>query len=397
MSDVNSGVSPIITPGVWQLSAIVKDIADRCGIDATYIDTSKIENIPVRGFVLAQQYTGVECIRALQNTLFFDPAEWDEKIRFVPRGGDVLHTLTIDDMYDDPYEAERKSAIEFPKKLELLYQSSKIGYDAAKAVAERNSPNYRVSGTQTLEVPVVLTEDEAWQVADKQLKVAWAEADGEVNFSISDYYDFLTPTDCVGLFLRDTLRRVRIEKIEKADGVLKITGKNDRQSAYTSNVTGIPLPTPTPPPPTITGKMEFMFLNIPALLDNHDIMGYYVAGTGTSPAYYGGVIERKIDSEEFRTIHQEGVTNTMGYLTHAIASASEHYPDTTNKVLVRLYTGDFESVSQDALLRENNGIAIGRADGTAEILQFRDATDLGDGLFELSYLIRGRLNSGATA
>ena len=226
------------------------------------------------------------------------------------------------------------------------------------------------------------------------MKVAWAEADGELVFSVSYEFDWLTPTDCVGVYLRDTVRRMRIEKIERADGVLKLTGKSDRQSAYTSNVTGIPLPAPTPPPPTIAGPTQFSFLNLPALVDNHDILGYYVAGVGQTPAWYGAEVQESVAGGDFEAVAQIPQGGTMGYLLEAVADASEHYPDTTNTLLVQLYSGEFESVSQEQLLRENNGLALVRSDGTAEIVQFRDAEDLGAGVWRLSYLIRGRLNSG---
>lgn len=380
------------------LAHIIEDISDRCGIDLDQVDVDEVLDVPVRGFVIAQQYAANNAIRSLQNSFFFDPAEWDEKVRIVLRGKPVQTTITVDQMFDDEFQRERKNAFEFPRKLELMYQNSTIGYDSAKAVAFRNDPTLQSSGLQTLEVPVVFNEDEAAQVADKQLKIAWAEVAGEVTFSVSYEYDWITPTDCVGVYLNAEIHRVRIERIERADGVLNMVGKIDRQSAYTSNVTGVPIPPPTPPPPTIAGNMIFQFLNIPALADPHDALGlgYYVAGTGTSEAYHGGVVERSVAGEEFTQVASIPVGVTMGYLLEPLAAASEHYPDTTNRILVQLYTGQLESVDDITLLRENNGIAIARPDGTAEILQFRDADDLGDGIYELSYLIRGRLNSGAT-
>lgn len=376
---------------------ILSDIADRCRLDTSYLNLTEVNEIPVRGFVVAQQYTAANSMRSLQDVFFFDPAEWDEKIQFIRRGKSVVRTLTIDDMVDDPYQSTRKNAFEYPKKLELLYQNAKIGYDSAKANAERNSPTFQVSGTRTLEVPIVMDETESAQVADKQLKIAWAEAEGEVEYTVSTYHDDLTPTDCLGVFLNGQVTRVRLEKIERADGTLKLTGKIDRQSAYSSYVTGIPLPDPTPPPPTITGNTQFQFLNIPALTDSSDFLHYAYGATGSAPAWYGAVVERRVDDDDFGEVSRVSVPARMGMIVGALPYASEHYPDTTNSLIVRMYRDDdiLESCSDAQLLRERNAAAIARPDGTAEIIQFRDVEDLGNREYRLSYLLRGRLNSGA--
>lgn len=389
----------LIDPTLDSVSSIVLDIADRMGTDESEVNTEEISDLTVRGFVIAQQYTGANALRSLQNTFFFDPSEYDDQIHMIKRGAAVKTVITRDDLTDEPENSERKNALEYPRKLELMYQNAKIGYDAAKATAERNSPTYLSSGEQTLEVPVVMNEDEAAQVADKQLKVAWAEAEGEVKISLPTSFDYLTPTDCIGLALRDTVRRLRIESVERADGVLQLTTKVDRQSAYSSHVTGIPVPEPTAPPETITGDTELVFLNIPAVVDNLDFLHYAVAGTGTAPAWYGALVQREVDGGEFQDVARLVQGATIGELIETVSAASEHYPDTTNTIQVQLFNEmgvGFEATNQENLLRENNAIAIARADGTAEILQYRDSIDHGDGLYTLSYLIRGRLNSGAT-
>lgn len=400
----SGGVSSVLVTGSYSLRAIINDLADLCDIPTSKLDTSDLDGIGVRGFVIAQQYPAKNAITALQQGFFFDPSEYDEKLNFILRGKDVTITLTEDDFIDNPFEQNRKSSIEYPRKLNLMYQNATIGYDSAKATRERNSPNVEVSGEKTIEIPMVLIEDEAAQIADKQLKIAWAEAQGEYKFSLPcNLYDRLVPSDVFGLSLRGIVQRMRVESMERADGVLTMTAKVDRQSAYTSNVTGIPLPPPLPPPPTITGDTVFAYLNIPALIDSNDILGYYVAATGQTEAYYGSTIERKTDGvdEEYYVVKNIAVGTTIGRLLSVVNDASEHYTDTTNVVHLQLYnTPDFEvfqPLSEDTFLRENNALALCRSDGTAEIVQFRDVENLGNGQYKLSRLLRGRLNSGTDA
>lgn len=381
-----------------ELDSIVLDIADRSRVSASVIDVSDIQDMPVMGLVAAGDYSGGNIIRSMQDVFFFDPSDYDKQLHFRRRGHPVIGSISLDDMVAESYDYERASAIEYPRKLELMYQNPRVGYAAAKATVRRNTPDEQVSGDVRMEVPVVMDETMAAQVADRQLKVAWADAEGQVTFSLPTEYDYLVPGDCIGVFLRQTQRRVRIEKIERADGQLNIEAKVDQQSAYTSDVTALPLPLPTPPPPTITGDTELAFLNIPALVDSHDYLLYYLAATGQAPAWYGAVIDRQVyDDAPVRVATiQRGAG--MGYLLDDVQPASEHYADTTNKIRVRLYNNDRspEALSQEQLLRERNAIALCREDGTAEVLQYRDCVNVGDNDWELSYLIRGRLNSGST-
>lgn len=380
-----------------KLGLILNDLVDRCGVSLNKIETSQIFDTDVNGLVLAQQYTAKSAIESLQQCFFFDPSEYNNKINFVKRGNDVEQIFEEDDFVEDSVEANRKSSIEYPKKLNLIYQNAKIGYDTAKAEARRNSPNFQVSGEKTFELPVVFKEDEAAQVVDKQMKVAWAEAAGEYKFVLPSQYDYLVPSDVFGVYINNSSNRLRIESIERADGQLSITAKIDRQSAYTSNVKALPLPEPTPPPPTIAGKTIFEYLNIPALLDSNDVLGYYIAATGQTQAWSGAAIQRKhagID-EDYQRIDNFTGLNTIGRLIEPLNDASEHYSDTTNVIHLQLYNidGSFETVTQDFLLRENNAIAIPMSDGTAEIIQFRDVESIGNGEYKLSYLLRGRLNT----
>lgn len=404
ISPVNGGAA---FTGPWPVHMIIRDIADLLKIDLNVIDTTDVEGLMCRGLVAAQQYSGGNIIRKLQEAFIFDTSEHDEKMYFIRRGKDVVESFSYDMLVNDSYDFNRKSAIEYPRKIELIYQNPVVGYSTAKAFAERISPNVNVSGTQTQTTPITMMEDEAAQLVDKLHKIAWAEAEGEINLSLPDSYAHLTVADCIGFFTDASLninkssvgRRLRIESIETADGIMNLKCKVDRQTAYNSNATGVPVPKPTPPPATITGDTVFAYLDIPALIDTQDQLGYYVSGTGQTTAWFGATVERMNSTNEFDEVTDLAQGLVIGVLENYIAPASEHYVDTTNKVRVRLFHeyDTPESVTLNQLLQENNAFALTREDGSAELIQFKDAEDLGDQIWEMSYLIRGRLNSKATA
>lgn len=376
-----------------ELSAIVDDICQRCGMASDKFDTSELSEM-VDGLVLAGDYTGADAIDTLRRVYFFDRAEHDGKIRFSKRGKAVVDVLTFGDLVEEPDTTTREQAIEYPAKLHLFYQHAASGYARVKATAQRSSPDVRVVGETSVEVPVVLDEDTAAQIAHKMHKVAWADAEGEAKLSLPESFIRLAAADCVGLLLRGRVRRMRIEEMRLADGRIELTARVDRQSAYTSAVTGIPLPAPTPPPNTIIGATVLAVLDIPSRVDSEDDLNLYLAVSAVEPAWYGSLVERSLDGgATYVDAAQLERAMVVGVLTTDLPAASEHYTDTTSRVRLRLYRGsqELESITEQAFLSEGGSFAVQSPDGSWEILQYLDADDLGDQEYELSTLHRGRL------
>lgn len=382
------------------LDQVVTYIHSLCGMTSSTIDVDELSSIIVRGWILSGAYSGKDCINSMQGLWQFDSPEYDKKIHYSLRGKNVVRVFTFDDLIDEPEEATREQAIEYPKKANLDYQSPAVDYAPAKATSSRSSIDARVVGESNIQVPVVLTPDEAAQRVTVFHKVFWADADGEVVFSVSDENLDLVPGDCIGLSLRGTIRRLRIVQMEIAAGVLKLTCRNDRQSAYTSNVTGIDPPPPTPPPPSIVGPTMLIVGDWPALRDQDDIstLVKYIAMGGVSEAWRGALGEVSTDlGNTYNDMLDVTQGAVIGTLQDDITDAAPYFADHTNVLLIQLDMTDgsieIDSLTEAQFLSEQGGIALVKSDGSFEIMQYRDANDLGDGLYELSYLQRGRLDS----
>lgn len=382
------------------LDQVVSSIHTLCYQPANEYDVTSLSDITVRGYILAGGYSGKEAINTLQNLWTVDSPEYDKKIHYRKRGADVVASYTFDDLIDEPEEATREQAIEYPKKLHLDYQSPDVDYAPAKATSSRSSIDARVIGEVGIQVPVVLTPTEAFQRANVLHKISWTDSDGEVVFSIPDENLSLVPGDCISLFLRDSIRRLRIDLIDYYPGKLKLTCRGDRQSAYTSNVEGLTPPAPTPPPPSLVGPTLIVVGDWPALRDQDDenTPVKYVAMGGISPAWGGALGEQSVDGgttyTEMLSVYQGAI---MGTLQNDLPDASPYFADHTNTIEVQLDIQDgsieLDSLTESQFLMEMGGFALQKADGDFEILQYRDVVDLGDGMYELSHFQRGRLDS----
>lgn len=396
--------APIAPVGVVEpvvLGDIVAAIHQRVQQTPSDYDVSALDDL-VDGVVFAGDYTCADSIRSLMAPYFFDSAEYDDgssyAIRYVKRGAPVVDTIVFDDLIDLPERSTREDALERPKTLHVAYQSPTIGYAAAKATVTRDSLDVEVVGELSIQLPVAFSDiDEIRQIAHKLHKIAWVEVGGEEQLSLGDNWLHLIPSDCIGVYLRGQSRRLRITQELSETGQQRYRLMADRQSAYTSNITGIPLPEPTPPLPSVVGLTIFEFLDIPALNDNNDRLLYYVGATGQTEAWYGALVQRQVPPstswEDATTFNR--VNTIMGTLLEDIPSANSNYPDTTNVVRVSLFSDDvIEAISHAEFLSEGGSFALEKPDGSFEVMQYRDVEEDSGGNFLLSYLARGRLNSG---
>lgn len=387
-------------PELIYLSNVISNLHDRAGHLPGQYDVSELTD-QLAGVVFEQSITYGEAINQLLGPYFADPSDYDKQIHYLKRGKPVVRTLTFDDLVDEPETSMRENAIEYPRKLHLFFQSPLTAYASTKATSARSSPDVKVIGEASVAIPITYNDaDEPARISAKLHKVYWQDAEGEIEWHVTDEQIDLVPGDCVGLSLRGVVRRARITRIEDDPGQRKLVMRSDRQSAYTSNVTGIPLPPPTPPQPSIISPTVEAILDIPALTDSADDLHYLAAMSGATDVWSGATLQRSLDGgANYTTVGQVSLNAIMGSLQDTVTAADPAYTDTTNVVRVQLYTDDeLDSLSQEQFLSEQGAFVLSWEDSGSrrwEVMQARDVADLGDGLFELSHLLRGCLDTEA--
>lgn len=406
---ITAGVAvvPDISSQKISLGSIVNFCHRRIYQPSSTYDTSEIASIEVDGVVFADGYSGRDAITSVLRDYYTDALECDKgvgyRIHYVRRGGNSTKVIEFEDLTEEPEDTKREDAIERPKVLHLHFQSPIVGYAPAKASIQRISPDAKVSGEVAIQTPITYSnQNEAWRAADIMMRQAWTEVNGRRTFALSDQHLDTVPTDVLTVSLRGRVTRERVVKSEYVDGVVRLETIADRQSNYTSNVTGPSLPLPTPPPPSIAGITEIAILDIPALLDDQDGLGYYVGATGPSPGWNGAMVQRSVDggaSYSNLVSFSRASATVMGEILAPVSAASEFYTDTTNIVSVMLYRdSEIESLTEQQFLSEGGAFALEYEDSSGsgwEILQYRDAVQDTSGAWVLSHLARGRLNTPA--
>lgn len=380
------------------LSETITQICERAGLPSSLIDVSLIEG-ELFGILITNSYPAAESLRALGQVFFFDFSNYDGKIHFIPRGANSVATITESDMLDDDEEIEdekRGDALSIPRVLHVNYYDIAGGLSSNKQTSER-AGDRRALGEQSLQSAVVMDANQAARVAVINHKVMAERQGAELKFRLPDNWLKLVPSDPVIVQWQGHSVRAMLEHISTQDGFQEYSAVRDRQSGYVSEVEGIPPPPQTAPPSTVVGDTLIEPMDIHILQDADDNVGlsYYVAVSGLLPAWTGALIELSMDGGiNYIDSASTDVSAVMGEVLVALPDHPQAYPDTTNTFLVTIQTPFAELLSTDidGLLNRENLALVGD-----EIIQFMTADEISEGVWELSYLLRGRKGTSTTS
>lgn len=376
---------PTLTPNDVFLGPVIADIAERCNVPAANIDVSTLATDVIPGYLVAQQGPGADCIRPTQQAFFYDMPEYDLKLRAIKRGGAVAVTVPEDHLMGDEDPLTRPQAVEYPRLVSVVTQDPDANYAPIPQTVMRTSPDVKPTGEVTVSLAIPFTATPSKQISEKLIKVLWAQAEGRLDMSLPEEYSVLVPSDCITY----SGRRWLIESTDYDQGVIQVRAVYDRVSAYGSNATGQPAPVPVLPNSGLGGPTLLEILNIPILSDLDDRVGFYVAVTGINPGWTGASIQVSLDNgANWQTMTTVNNRSVMGSLVTALPNAIADVIDTINTVRVSVVGGELTSITEEQLLNEANGCVIGE-----EICQFQTATFVSDGVYDLSTLTRGRLNT----
>jgi len=386
--------TPTLTRDRIVLGEVAAAICQRSGMSVDDYDVSQLTDV-LDGYRIASEGNGEAFISPLMQAYLFDSTEYDGKLRFIKRGGDPVLTITEDDLAErdgDAVEWERVQEPELLRKQTVAYLSPRAGFTRMTQHAERRSATVQAIGEATVELPVVMSDDDAAQVAEKRIKVAWTEPE-KCKFSLPYKFSELTPCDVI--WLPDQLgqyRNVRVMSVQEDSGVLLCEGSLNRQSAYVSLAKGTVANPPLIVTPGVIGPTNAVIMNLPVLRETDDEAGLYIAVAGYLSGWSGAEVQFSSDGgATYSTAASINQAAVIGYtLTPLLAEVSSEY---LSQQTVTVYLPEApESLSYEAMLRYGNRAII---DG--EVLQYQTVTPVDATTFTLSGLIRGRHNTAPVA
>lgn len=379
-----------ITPGDITLGSVVVDIAARCGVPAAKVDATAITPDIIPGYLVANQFTGADCIRPTQQLFYFDMPEVDGELLAVKRGGAIVATIADDDMLEAGSDDDdtRAQPVEFPLKVSVVTRDPAADYSPVPQTSSRFSAGVKALGEVVVEAPIPFGADAAKQRADVLHKVLWAQAEGRSEFQLPEEWTRLVPSDC---YERNG-KRWMVEGIEYADGAVRVRSVYDRASNYSSNAKGVAPAPPVLPDSGIRGPTVFAALNLPPLREQDEgFTGMYLVATGTMTSWDGCSVQMSADGgATFRTVAAITRRSVMGTLAADVTASGE-------PITVALADGAIYSVSGEQIALGANAFAMVPATGATEIAQAQDAAEDAGGNYLLTTVTRGVKGTTPTA
>ncbi len=377
-----------ITPGSITLRSVVESVASRCNVPASKINAIALTDI-IPGFLVAQQFSGADTLRPTQQAFFYDLPEVDGQIKAIKRGGATSVSITDDDLLETGQDDERVRGqiVEYPLKVSVVTQDPAAEYAAVPQTSGRSSPDFEGTSEVVIQLPIPFSAAIAAQIAHKSHKVMHSMAEGRVELSLPENFSRYIASDAFNY----QSKRWLIEEVRYSEGECHWKAVYDRASSYGSLATGNAPRPPELPTSGLRGPTLLAAMNLPALREQDNVPGIYLAATGAFTGWNGCVVEMSADGgASFATLTTITGRSVMGRLSAAITSSSEPIP-------VILDDGELDSVTPEALALDANAFAIIAPGDVSEIGQFQTATEGAPGAYDLTTVTRGGEGTAAVA
>ncbi|HJT63137.1 MAG TPA: phage tail protein, partial [Burkholderiales bacterium] len=421
---VFNGVAPVVTedgdvfgaPSMLQLieparrvvatppsaATIITALATRSPLVAGDLEVTDLSALTFDGYPVTRQGTIRELVEPLALAGFFDVTESDYKIKFVRRGGAAAVTipqadlgarvLGASDEPPDPLTTTASGALDYPRMVHVTYMNPAADYQVGKQSSDRAG----AGGMQevNLNLPIVMSDDRARQIADKAKFEFLVAAEGAFDLTTGLDYTRYEPTDIANVTANDVTRRVRfLDRHEGADGVIVWKAVRDLAAVWTQAAPGAGADGQPPQTIPLKGPSEFELLDTHLLRDADDDPGFVLAMKGVTAEWPGGQLYQSDDAGVSWAAVPNGtvvVPAIFGRAVTALATFSalegNELFDEANVVRVYVGAGVLASYTREQILA---GTATGYLIGN-ELVYARTATLISTGVYDLSGLLRGR-------
>lgn len=397
-----------VSRGTADLADIVDELMADSDLAPGDYDTTALTGTSVSGFVKTRVSAATANIIPLMQAYQFSAYEDNHQLVFVPRGGAVDTTLLENDLGAGINEGttelipyERNDDQDLPLVVNVYYIDADLEYDRS-CTSSRRTDIYGASQSMDIELPLVLTAEQARQVAEILHMNLWRARESYKKIKVPLKYLEIVPTNVVQSTVDSIVHRLRVTDVNVGE-MLEIGGHAEGAIDYTSTISadntslvykgsGIPGPT------------EAWYLNLPPLRTQDTNEGLYIAVNGPYAAWQGCVIYARADGGDWSevTMTPGDREAQMGIVTEVAGDGEYHVMDNVNTLTIRLNFGTLSSVTRSQLMSSSstNAIAVMQQtdingnypyqDARMEIIRFQTATLNADGTYTLSNLLRGQ-------
>jgi hypothetical protein len=374
--------------GAVSLAALVRHLCLRTEMTEDQIDVSGLWGA-VEGYVISALEAPRASISTLARHFGFDVVESEGRIRFLMRGRIASLNITPDSMVaasssqGDVMELTRAQETELPQALKWQVARADEDYDAAQVEARRITVDTTRIASEAF--PMAVPPEEAERRCRRALMEAWVGRETAV-FRLPPSRLALDPCDVIVLDHDGRLTELRLVSIADSD-LRSIDAVRQDRTVYD-------LPPGDPRPaslstPTVFGVPDVLLLDLPQLREDQPAHRPFVAAH--SKPWPGAIaVYRSAATDGFELLNTFGTRARMGGLVADFFAGPVSRFDLGNALVVDLFSGTLESVTDITLLGGANALAVETGAGQWEIVQAGAAELIAPGRYRLTRLLRGQ-------
>lgn len=366
------------------IGAILREEFERVGLTAADYDVDDVEKDEVHGFLINSSSAARQVVEPLQMLALYDLIESSGVIKVVKRKGDVdmeVEEGHYGDGSSPAYEITLTPDSDIPRSLTVTYYDVEDDYQQGSQAAHRNAATMDARTTSQQALPVAVKAQTAIRVAETILHTS-ANEKLTVKTTLPRPFARLEPGDVIGW----RSMAVRVSRATAAGQNIEIEGVPVFFPSYSSDALAPDRP-PSRPPLVLPQPSTVDILELPPLRDDDDAPGFYFAVSSPGSGWPGADLVRSLDGIDWTELQTIGDRALKGAVQDILAAGPTDMWDRRNSINVQLSGDDaLESVTEAALLSSDANLAlIGR-----EVIQYKTAELVGNKLWKLSGLLRGR-------
>ncbi len=396
------------------LDDVASSLLTESGLVAGDIDVTEATAHPVTGYTIQDQTTARDPLTQLLTAYQFGVREHFEsgyaqiKLELIDRATQGASFAIAEDEVgigdgaaQEPVFGEEKVQEEdLPFRVRVRYADTRRNYTAHSQASE--VPLAVTSATEelSLEFPnLVLSDDNAKQLADKILSSGWSEGERRI-FTLPLWFLGIEPEDVVGVTLDGISYSLRIESVELGSNLLlEVSAVLALVDQYTSASTG-DTSTLNDRAPEVLTPTSLWFVDCPAVRDADGVStdaGFYLfaAPQDTDANWPGCRVYRSLDGQLYTPVTTISNAATIGAVTAALNDGDAYTFDSASEVTILITSGSLTTQTEAALVADPllNLAAIGTETGGWELVQFATVTANGSGSYTLTGMRRGRFGT----
>lgn len=403
--------------GTVYLHEVIADICRESGLsDDQFNVTCGLNEVEVLGYAMTDITTGRDAIQQLQKVYPFDATEtaytlrfgWIEKrMQAIIRREDFGAHEAGQDMPASE-EVTRVHDFDLPKKINFTYQEPARNYSTNTVVAQRQITEANL--VEDYKITIAMTRAEAKSRVEAALTNRFL---GRRTYKVvlPRKYVILEPGDAVLVPDKDAPEQhygMRVLQVSIGNnGLIEVMFSDYFYHGYVEAIASedIVVDDDKERGPSLGSRSYAYMLDIPLLSDTEsDNIGFYTVMSGTRASWSGGILlvdfgsggdvpvfgtvtPVQADGALWYNVARNDVAVPHGFALSQLGPAIPGVWDYKNSLTVKLLDPEvsLSSASQtDLLSKMVNIIIVGD-----EILQFADAIDQGNGIWELRTLLRG--------